>query len=95
MTGFDYGKFFAENYGLNVTVLNDAHAALLAEVYYGAAAHYTDRRVAMLTLGSGVGGGYAVCGHIVADQTKRLRALRAYLPRGRRFAMHLRQAWLC
>ena len=55
MTGFDYGKFFAENYGLNVTVLNDAHAALLAEVYYGAAAHYTDRRVAMLTLGSGVG----------------------------------------
>lgn len=68
MTGFDYGKFFAENYGLNVTVLNDAHAALLAEVYYGAAANYTDKRVAMLTLGSGVGGGYAVCGHIVADK---------------------------
>ena len=68
MSGFDYGKFFADNYGLKVTVLNDAHAALLAEIYYGAAANYADKRVAMLTLGSGVGGAYAVDGHIVANE---------------------------
>ncbi len=46
-----------------VPVLNDAHAALLAEVWVGAARGC--RNVAMLTLGTGVGGAAMVDGHLL------------------------------
>lgn len=68
MTGFDYGAFFADNYGLPVSVANDAHAALLGEINFGAAKSRLSERVIMITLGSGVGGAYAVNGKIVASE---------------------------
>jgi glucokinase len=46
-----------------VLVLNDAHAALLGEVWKGAAAGY--RNVVMLTLGTGVGGAILADGRLL------------------------------
>lgn len=46
-----------------VLVLNDAHAALLGELWQGAARGYTD--AILLTLGTGVGGALLVDGHLV------------------------------
>jgi glucokinase len=46
-----------------VTVLNDAHAALLGESWLGAAKGF--RNVIMLTLGTGVGGAAMVDGHLL------------------------------
>ena len=46
-----------------IPVLNDAHAALLGEAWIGAAAG--SRNVIMLTLGTGVGGGALVDGHLL------------------------------
>lgn len=51
LEGFDWQEFL----GLPVSVINDAHAALTAEVNYGVAANLEN--VVMLTLGTGVGGG--------------------------------------
>lgn len=65
MTGFDFARY-AEKYRLPVSAINDAHAALLGELYDGAGRAYLGQRVAMLTLGSGVGGAYAVGGRIVS-----------------------------
>ena len=67
MTGFSYAEF-ARGYGLPVSAINDAHAALLGELYDGAAREYSGARVIMLTLGSGVGGAYAAAGRIVSDE---------------------------
>jgi glucokinase len=49
--------------GQAVPVLNDAHAALLGEAWRGAAADCPN--VVMLTLGTGVGGGALVDGHLL------------------------------
>ena len=46
-----------------VFVLNDAHAALLGELWHGAAKGYSN--VVLLTLGTGVGGAVLVDGHLV------------------------------
>ena len=48
------GFLWADYLGRSVTVLNDAHAALMGEVWQGAAKGGRD--VLMLTLGTGVGG---------------------------------------
>ena len=45
-----------------VRVLNDAHAALMAEAHFGAARHC--QNVVMLTLGTGVGGGLLLNGEL-------------------------------
>lgn len=66
MTGFSYADY-AGKYPLPVSAINDAHAALLGEIYDGAGKAFTDKKVVMLTLGSGVGGAYAVNGKIVAN----------------------------
>lgn len=58
MTGFDYVKFVADSFSLPATALNDAQAALLGEIRYGVG--NIANRTIMLTLGSGVGGGYCV-----------------------------------
>ena len=68
MIGFDFKKFCLENFGLPARAINDAHAALLGEIVYGAGKEYIEKRVAMLTLGSGVGGGYYANGEIVANE---------------------------
>lgn len=57
-TGFDFVRFSKENFSRPAVALNDAYAALLGEMCYGAGVDLKDKRVAMLTLGSGVGGAY-------------------------------------
>ena len=52
-----------------VAVLNDAHAALLGEVWQGAAKGY--RNVILLTLGTGVGGAVLVEGRLIKGQIGR------------------------
>lgn len=52
-----------------VVVLNDAHAALLGEVWRGAAQGY--RNAILLTLGTGVGGAVLVEGHLIKGQIGR------------------------
>lgn len=69
MTGFDFREFIDAKFGLPSCALNDAQAALLGEMQYGAGRDYRDRRVVMLTLGSGVGGGYYAEGRLVSDSS--------------------------
>jgi len=52
-----------------VVVLNDAHAALLGEVWQGAAKGF--RNVILLTLGTGVGGAVLVEGRLIKGQIGR------------------------
>ena len=66
MIGFDFKAFCESEFGLPARAINDAHAALLGEIVYGVGKEYQNKRVAMLTLGSGVGGGYYADGNIVA-----------------------------
>ncbi len=68
MIGFDFAEFCKKEFNLPARAINDAHAALLGEMVYGAGKEYLDKRVAMLTLGSGVGGGYFTKGRIVANE---------------------------
>ena len=58
LEGFQWGKFLTTS----VHVVNDAHAALLAESRFGAAKNY--KNVVMLTLGTGVGGGVLIDGKL-------------------------------
>jgi glucokinase len=67
LEGFHWGDFLL---GRQPVLINDAHAALLGEVWKGAAAGFRD--AVMLTLGTGVGGA------ILADG----RLLRGHLGRG-------------
>jgi glucokinase len=57
--GFDWGAFLERQ----VPVLNDAHAALLGEVWQGAAQGTED--AILLTLGTGVGGAILSDGHLL------------------------------
>ncbi len=66
MTGFNYPQFVWENYCLPAVAINDAHAALLGEVNFGVG--NVGKRIVMLTLGSGVGGGYCVDGKICSTR---------------------------
>ncbi len=58
LEGFDWSTFLKHD----VHVLNDAHAALLAEVRFGVAKGKQD--VLMLTLGTGVGGAILINGQL-------------------------------
>lgn len=55
--------------GRPVKVLNDAHAALVAEAYYGSAKGY--KNALMLTLGTGVGGGLWLDGRLYRGHINR------------------------
>lgn len=68
MIGFDFAAFCLEKFDLPAKAINDAHAALIGEMAYGAGKSYADQRVCMLTLGSGVGGGYFANGDIVSNK---------------------------
>ena len=68
MIGFNFADFCKREFALKAKAINDAHAALLGEVVYGVGKSHRDKRVAMLTLGSGVGGGYYKNGRIWADE---------------------------
>ena len=58
-TGFDLGGFFGERTNKPFVCLNDGQAALLGECY--ARRGLARGRIAMLTLGTGVGGGVISC----------------------------------
>jgi len=61
LEGLDWAQFLESPHP--IPVLNDAHAALLGEVWVGAARGL--RNVFMLTLGTGVGGAAMVDGHLL------------------------------
>ena len=65
LQGFVWQDFL----GAPVVVLNDAHAALLGEVWQGAAKGF--RNVLLLTLGTGVGGAVLVDGRLMKGQIGR------------------------
>jgi len=65
LQGFMWEEFLQSS----VVVLNDAHAALLGEVWQGAAKGY--RNVILLTLGTGVGGAVLIDGHLIKGQIGR------------------------
>jgi glucokinase len=65
LQGFKWEEFLQSS----VVVLNDAHAALLGEVWQGAAKGY--RNVILLTLGTGVGGAVLVDGRLIKGQIGR------------------------
>ncbi len=58
LEGFDWSNWLGEP----VRVLNDAHAALMAEARFGAAR--SARNALLLTLGTGVGGGLLIDGQL-------------------------------
>ncbi len=53
---------WADYFGTQTLVLNDAHAALMAEAKFGAAKGY--KNAILLTLGTGVGGGILINGEL-------------------------------
>lgn len=59
---FKLGKMLEEGTGLKVYIANDANAATLGEVKYGAGKKYNN--AIMLTLGTGVGGGIVIDGKL-------------------------------
>jgi glucokinase len=65
LQGFVWQDFL----GSRVVVLNDAHAALLGEVWRGAAKGYPN--AILLTLGTGVGGAVLVDGRLIKGQIGR------------------------
>jgi glucokinase len=58
-----FGRLMSEKFGLPCTVTNDANAAALGEMTYGAAKGM--KNFIMITLGTGVGGGIVVNGQLV------------------------------
>jgi glucokinase len=67
LQGFMWDEFL--QLSSRVVVLNDAHAALLGEVWQGAAKGY--RNVILLTLGTGVGGAVLLDGRLIKGQIGR------------------------
>src|SRR4051794_6998105 len=64
--GTDVDAVFSKATGLDVTVLNDADAAGLAEVRFGAAKGVSGV-VILLTFGTGIGSGLFIDGHLVPN----------------------------
>ncbi len=65
LENFDWGEFLQKP----VSILNDAHAALFAEVHYGSGKGLNN--IVMLTLGTGVGGGLWLNGRLYEGFLKR------------------------
>ncbi len=64
--GFDICGWVKETYNLPSVALNDGLAALLGELALDE--EYREKRMVMLTFGSGVGGAYAVNGKLEANE---------------------------
>jgi predicted NBD/HSP70 family sugar kinase/putative N-acetylmannosamine-6-phosphate epimerase len=65
-TGFNLSAFGEENFKLPTFVANDAHAAVLAEMHFGAARTLSD--FVAITVGTGIGGGIVVGRKLLAGQ---------------------------
>lgn len=62
-SGFDLRSHFSQQFDLPVYAENDAHAAVLAELHFGWG--QTMDSFAMVTIGTGVGGGFVSSGHLL------------------------------
>jgi glucokinase len=62
LAGVDFRERLRERFGLPAAIENDANAAALAEHRYGAGKG--TRHMVMLTLGTGIGGGLILDGHL-------------------------------
>lgn len=60
--GRDLARILQDHFGLPVSVINDGHAATLAEAHYGAGQGY--QAVLGLTIGTGLGGGFVYAGQL-------------------------------
>jgi polyphosphate glucokinase len=65
--GTDAAKLFSEKTGCPVTVINDADAAGLAEMRFGAGRNCQKGTVLMITLGTGIGSAIFTDGHLVRN----------------------------
>jgi predicted NBD/HSP70 family sugar kinase/putative N-acetylmannosamine-6-phosphate epimerase len=65
-TGFDLRGFAEKRFRLPTCVENDAHAAVLAEMYFGSARHFNN--FVAITIGTGVGGGVVVDRKLIRGQ---------------------------
>jgi glucokinase-like ROK family protein len=65
-TGFNLREFAEERFHLPTSVLNDAHAAVLAELRFGFGQTLSD--FAMITVGTGIGGGIVSDGKLLLGQ---------------------------
>ena len=65
-TGFDLRGFAEKRFHLPTCVENDAHAAVLADMYFGFARHL--RNFVVITIGTGVGGGIVVDRKLIRGQ---------------------------
>ncbi len=63
------GLIWGDYLGRKVTVLNDAHAALIAESSVGAGIEF--KNILMITLGTGIGGGIMIDGKLYQGQVGR------------------------
>ena len=63
MFNFDFASRLNDKLGLKIKIANDANAATLGEVKFGAAKCY--KNAIMLTLGTGVGGGMVCNGKLI------------------------------
>lgn len=61
--GFNLKAFIRKETGLNVEINNDANVAALGEATFGSGKKF--KNIIMITLGTGVGGGIVIDGHIV------------------------------
>lgn len=66
--GQELGQWFGQHYGLPVAAANDVHCALLGELWHAPALCEAHGSVAMLTLGTGLGGALAIGGRIQAGR---------------------------
>jgi polyphosphate glucokinase len=62
--GLDLNRFFSDANHTRVITLNDADAAGIAEMNFGAGKKFTRGVVLLLTLGTGIGSAYFVDGHL-------------------------------
>lgn len=67
-TGFNFYQHIKQKYNIPCAVINDGHAAFLGEVHFGGHDNINQGGIIMLTLGSGVGGGYIRNGKIIAKK---------------------------
>jgi len=65
-TGFDLRAFAEQRFQLPTRIENDAHAAVLAEMYFGFARHL--QNFVVITIGTGIGGGIVVDRKLVRGQ---------------------------
>lgn len=65
--GVNLRKYFSEKFNLKLTIANDADAALVGEYYFGAGKGYNN--VALITIGTGIGGAFIHNGKLLTSET--------------------------